>query len=368
MYDNALLIKRARALLVSALVTLGATAAHHVYGGIRYASPWRTHAAVAALLVAPVFIGLYLSIRRAPIAPRGRAAGWALALLSLLYPITLIGGFEGSYNHVVKNWLYFGGMSRRRLLELFPPPTYELPNDVVFEVTGVLQVVPAGLGLVALLAFLRALRGREAPSGSRRMSAGARIEPRQLSTISGATITVPDRARLVHLQFRRFAGCPVCHLHLRSFVRHERAISAAGVLEVVVFHSTAPELQRHAGDLPFCVIADPDRRLYLEFGVESGARALLDPRAWLPILWAVAHAVAALVRGRAHVPSINPLGGRWGLPADFLIDGDGRVVASKYGEHADDHWSVEQLLALAGTASGSLTDAPAHGTRPEVSA
>jgi hypothetical protein len=367
MHDNAILSKHARALLVSVLVTLGATAVHHVYGAIRYATPWRAHAAGVALLVAPLIIGLYLNFRREPDTRRGRAAGWALALLSLLYPVALIGAFEGLYNHVAKNCLYFGGMSRRRVLELFPPPTYELPNDFVFEVTGVLQVVPAALGLVALVAFSRALlRGRAQAPGSGRIAAGARIEPRQLSAISGAPITVPDPARLVHLQFRRFAGCPVCHLHLRSFVRHERAISAAGVLEVVVFHSTAGELQRHAGDLPFCVIADPDKRLYREFGVESGARALLDPRAWLQIVWAVAHGLVALLRGRARAPSLDPHGGRWGLPADFLITGNGRVVACKYGEHADDHWSVDELLAHANTAPSALADA--RSGRPEVSA
>lgn len=370
MHDNAIRIKRARALLVWALATLGATAVHHVYGGIRYASPWRMHAAVVALLVAPLFIGLYLAFRRDPSTRRGRAAGWTLALVGLVYPVLLIGAFEGLYNHVAKNGLYLGGMSRRRLLELFPPPTYELPNDVVFEVTGVLQVVPAALALVALLAFLRALRGREEwPAGSRRIPRGASIEPRQLSAISGATLTIPDPARFVHLQFRRFAGCPVCHLHLRSFVRNERELRAAGVLEVVVFHSTPEELERHAGDLPFGVIADPEQRLYREFGVESGARALLDPRVWLPILWAVAHAVVALLRGRARTPSSDPHGGRWGLPADFLIDSNGRVVACKYGEHADDQWSVDELLAHAKAAArGSLTDAPAREGRPGVSA
>jgi hypothetical protein len=33
-----------------------------------------------------------------------------------------------------------------------------------------------------------------------------------------------------------------------------------------------------------------------------------------------------------------------GLPADFLIATDGRVRACKYGEHADDQWSVDELL------------------------
>jgi hypothetical protein len=36
-----------------------------------------------------------------------------------------------------------------------------------------------------------------------------------------------------------------------------------------------------------------------------------------------------------------------GLPADFLIGSDGRVLAAKYGRHADDQWSVDELLDLA---------------------
>jgi hypothetical protein len=35
------------------------------------------------------------------------------------------------------------------------------------------------------------------------------------------------------------------------------------------------------------------------------------------------------------------------MPADFLIGADGAVVARKYGEHADDQWSVDELLRLA---------------------
>jgi hypothetical protein len=35
------------------------------------------------------------------------------------------------------------------------------------------------------------------------------------------------------------------------------------------------------------------------------------------------------------------------LPGDFLIDTDGRIVAQKYGVHAYDQWSVDELLAAA---------------------
>lgn len=172
------------------------------------------------------------------------------------------------------------------------------------------------------------------------------VDSRRLPVVVGEPVAVPDPDLLVHLQFRRFAGCPVCNLHLRSIVRRHAEITSAGVREVVVFHSSAAELREHVAGLPFAVVPDPRKRLYREFGVESARRALLSPRAWLPILRAVTRSSWALVRGRERPPSLNPAGGRFGLPADFLIAPDGSVLASKHGEHAYDQWSVDELLGL----------------------
>jgi peroxiredoxin len=186
---------------------------------------------------------------------------------------------------------------------------------------------------------------------------GTVLPPRELSSITGGTVLVPDPDALVHLQFRRFAGCPVCNLHLRSFVRRHDDVGAAGIREVVLFHSTADDLRRHAGDLPFAVVADPDRRLYRAFGVESSPRALLHPRAWWPIVRAVAHSLWVIARRRGPVPPLTPPGGRYGLPADFLVDRDGRVIAAHYGTHADDQWSVDEVVSLA--RAGRRQPAPA---------
>jgi hypothetical protein len=185
------------------------------------------------------------------------------------------------------------------------------------------------------------------PLRSKRVGIRAVITGRELVSISGARVDVPDTAQLVHMQFRRFAGCPVCNLHLQSVVRRHDEIMAAGIREVVVFHSTADELRTHAADLPFAVIADPDKRLYTEFGVESAPRALFDPRAWMPVLRGIWRSLGPVIRKQRPAPAANPRGGRFGLPADFLIASDGRVLASKYGEHAYDQWSVDELLDLA---------------------
>jgi hypothetical protein len=106
-------------------------------------------------------------------------------------------------------------------------------------------------------------------------------------------------------------------------------------------------LRRFEADLPFAVVADPDKGLYREFGVESAPRSLLDPRVWPTILRAVLRSSWQVLRYRRPVPPLRPEGGRYGLPADLLIAADGTVVAAKYGVHADDQWTVDETLARA---------------------
>ncbi|MGW0120300.1 peroxiredoxin-like family protein [Streptomyces sp. NPDC003327] len=180
-----------------------------------------------------------------------------------------------------------------------------------------------------------------------RLAPGAVVPARRLDPVIGTPLTVPDPERLTHVQFRRFAGCPVCNLHLRSVVRRHQEIERAGIREVVLFHSPAPELRAHVADLPFAVVADPDKLLYAEFGVEAHRRALLDPRAWPAIVRSVASGARELDAGRGRLPAAAQPAGRLGLPADFLLTPDGRVAAAGYGEHVYDQWSVDELLALA---------------------
>lgn len=180
---------------------------------------------------------------------------------------------------------------------------------------------------------------------ARRLKVGTVVEPMELLGIHSEPIQVPDSDRMVHLQFRRFAGCPICKLHLRSIaVRHEELV-VAGIREIAVFHSGAEAMRKHDGALPFAVIGDPERRLYRAFGVERSVRSILDPRAW----GAIIHGLSVFGPGP---PDRGESG--LGLPADFLIAPDGRVIACKYGVHADDHWSVDELLRLA-AAKASLS-------------
>lgn len=174
---------------------------------------------------------------------------------------------------------------------------------------------------------------------------GDTIQIRDLVTVDGDAVAVPDPGRLTHLQFRRFAGCPICSVHLQSVAARHGEITAAGIHEVVVFHSTPHELRFYTTDLPLDVVADPDKQLYKKFGLETSLRAVLHPRALAPVLKAMLPRAGG-PRPSAGVPA-HPTGGRLGLPADILIDQGGRVLACKYGTHGYDQWSVDELLQFA---------------------
>lgn len=148
----------ARVLLSGALATLGLTAAHHAYGAVRYDTPWRLHGAFVALGIGLALAATSSAYRRHPDTPLGRFAGWTLAIMVLVFPVLVVGLFEGLYNHVAKDVLFLAGAPRDVLARMFPPPAYEMPNDAWFELSGVLQVVPAALACGALLRFVRALR------------------------------------------------------------------------------------------------------------------------------------------------------------------------------------------------------------------
>jgi peroxiredoxin len=183
--------------------------------------------------------------------------------------------------------------------------------------------------------------------GDPRLSHGDHLIHAQLNALGGHSVTVPSRTKLTHLQFLRFAGCPICNLHLRSFTARAAEIAEAGIEEVVVFHSSEHELATYQPELPFTIIADPGRALYREYGVEPAAKSLLHPAVWATVIRALSGALAAVIRRRAAMPPMRPTGGNLGLPADFLIDTDGTLIAAHYGRHASDQWSLGELLTLA---------------------
>jgi len=168
-------------------------------------------------------------------------------------------------------------------------------------------------------------------------SVGDLIDAFPLASIQGHTVQIPHPAQLTHLQFRRFAGCPMCNLHIQSFIARHDVLVTHGIQEVDVFHSSQKSMLLHHADAPFALIADPTKILYRQFGVESSLLSVLNPRSWPA-------AVKGLFRHGMGLPEMGE--SITGLPADVLIDQQGRIRAIKYGVHAYDQWELDELLDI----------------------
>jgi peroxiredoxin len=190
-----------------------------------------------------------------------------------------------------------------------------------------------------------ALHVQSAPLTAR-LRAGDTFPTLDLVNIQKTRVVVPDaEGRWTHLQFRRYAGCPVCNLHLQSVIRRHKEIVGAGVREVVVFHSSDKALLPFQGSFPFDVIGDPKKVLYRRFGVTPSLLSLLNPRAW-----------PGIVRGNLlrNKPGGLAENGHFGRPAEFLISPQGLITHAHYGVHAFDQWSVDELLMHRAATAGRL--------------
>ena len=93
--------------LLAAVGVRGLTVVHYLYGARIYKAPFRRHVASGML---PVLLALIFAHEVRAGVPRlpGRVSLRLLMVVTLIVPVGLIGLFEGGYNHLVKNVLYFG--------------------------------------------------------------------------------------------------------------------------------------------------------------------------------------------------------------------------------------------------------------------
>jgi hypothetical protein len=131
-----------RAGFTSAIVLI-LTAIHHAYGAVVYNTPWRLHVVPPAIITTIAIATFLYLTNRCFETFLGQASFYLAISLIVLVPIGFFGGFEGAYNHVLKNIFYFSGAGESVMQKLFPPPMYELPNNLFFETTGVLTFFAA---------------------------------------------------------------------------------------------------------------------------------------------------------------------------------------------------------------------------------
>ncbi len=164
-----------------------------------------------------------------------------------------------------------------------------------------------------------------------------------LVDIHGKPIAISRQGRLTLLSFFRDAACPFCNFRIYELTGRHAELASRGLDIVAVFSASQVEVLRFAGHRPrpFPLAADPTSSAHEIYGIERSLWRKLK---------AIVTRVPTLIRGLRLVGLAGLDTGNL-MPADFLIDGQGRIVEAYYGSDAGDRIPlerVEQILAASG--------------------
>jgi peroxiredoxin len=163
----------------------------------------------------------------------------------------------------------------------------------------------------------------------------------QAENMSGQMISLQDyKDRNLLVKFYRFANCPVCNLHLRNFVRKYDKLQNEGLSVLAIYHS--PQWRTYktlSHDLPFEILADPDKRIFRSYGVGSSLAGMFS--------WSVWRDYALAMMAGYSSGMLSHDGGITGHPADFIIGKNGKILYAHYGKDYVDSLSVDQVINVA---------------------
>lgn len=164
----------------------------------------------------------------------------------------------------------------------------------------------------------------------------------------GNRIALADyRGKTLLISFFRNAACAMCNLRVHTLINNHAKYHRRGLAMLAIFESSAESMRQYVGqqDAPFPLIADPAARLYGLYGVENSEEKIARTMA-LPSLGDKVAAAQAQGFALTEEAGSNFLR----MPADFVIDPDGRILVAHYADYVWDHLpltQVEDLLDVA---------------------
>ena len=173
-----------------------------------------------------------------------------------------------------------------------------------------------------------------------KLQAGDTALPLRLRAIDGEIFDTASLAgRPYMLSFFRFASCPFCNLRVHELVKRFEEFSDDFTI-VAVFDSPLDNLQKHATGhhAPFPILADERGEYYQRYAIERSILGVIKG-----MLTRLPTAIKGMCKG--YIPTTIQ-GHMTTMPANFLIDRQGRIQVAHYGRDEGDHLPFEQLLAF----------------------
>jgi peroxiredoxin len=148
------------------------------------------------------------------------------------------------------------------------------------------------------------------------------------------------RGKRVLLRFNRQAGCPICNPRNREFIRLYPHFQEANTEIIGIFGSPEDVMPLGIGmqNPPYPVLADPKDTVYAEYGVERSLWGLLSPQNWKNMAGVIEGSKMESFRAAGEGEATR-------MPAEFLIDENGRIEQVHYHAFATDFLPLDVLFS-----------------------
>lgn len=149
------------------------------------------------------------------------------------------------------------------------------------------------------------------------------------------------KGRKIYLAFERNAGCPVCNLRTHELLKQADFFKAEGIVVLMIYESPVEKMIEHLGDnsYPFQFIADPENKLYNLYGVE---------RSIFKVMKGLFNGLLDKVSkgNKLFSKPMKQDGHLDRIPAEFVINKEGKITLAHYGNFIGDHLPIEVLRKL----------------------
>lgn len=148
-----------------------------------------------------------------------------------------------------------------------------------------------------------------------------------------------NKGKKVFLVFMRFAGCPVCNLHVNQLLKNADRFKKKNINVVIVYESSKSIMLDYlqGEKYPFTFIADPENTLYKLYSVEKSLVKLLSSL--------FKGMMAKVIAGKKlYKKKITDDGKVTRMEAEFLIDETGKISIAHYAEFLGDNVQLNDLL------------------------
>lgn len=139
------------------------------------------------------------------------------------------------------------------------------------------------------------------------------------------------------LAFFRYASCPLCNVRIGEMRAAPERWPKLNI--AAVFQSPAASMAQYVGqqEPPFPLLCDPEEKLYAAYRLEKSTPGFWKPTNLLGL---------AKAAGQGFLPG-KMEGTLTRLPADFLIDEEGRIVDAFYADDIAGHIPLGRVDAFA---------------------